>query len=84
MDFEINGLAHNQTKNRHGWSFLDLLDDIDGQFDRWGEQYIARGPWRGRAWGDTSTLNDPEAKAAAAAAARAEARRNHAAPITVL
>jgi hypothetical protein len=82
MKFEVGGLAHRQTMDRNGNSFLDLVDDIDGQWDRYGKQYFARGPWRGRKWDDVSTITDPQARLDAEAAARAEARRGFAAPVT--
>jgi hypothetical protein len=81
MEFEVGSVAYKQTQNRNGESFLDILDDVDAQFDRWGEQYIARGPWRGRAWGDTSKMTDPQQIEAARAAAQQEARRGRSAPV---
>lgn len=82
MKFEIGGLAYQQTKNRLGESFLDLVDDIGGQWARWGKQYIGRGPWRGEPWGAVSQITDPQARADAEAAARQEQRRAAAAPVS--
>lgn len=81
LEFEVGGEAYEQTKDKNGQSWLDLLDDIDGQYERWGKQYIKRGPWRGKRWGDISTLTDPEDIAAAQRAANAERARNRAAPL---
>lgn len=81
VEFEIGGKAYEQQKDRNGKSWLDLIDDIDGQYDRWGQQMFARGPWRGKPWGDFDHITDPEERKEAEAAAKAEARRNRAAPI---
>lgn len=81
IEFIVGSEAYEQTKDRNGVSWLDMLDDIDAQFDRWGQQFIKRGPWRGKKWGDTSVLSDPEEIAAAKTAAEAERRRNRAAPV---
>lgn len=81
IEFVVGSEAYEQTKDRNGVSWLDMLDDIDAQFERWGAQYIKRGPWRGKKWGDTSVLSDPEEIAAAKTAAEAERRRNRAAPV---
>lgn len=48
FEFEIGGLAYRQTQDTLGRSFLELADDIDAQYRRWGEQKIALGPWRGK------------------------------------
>ena len=31
--------------DRNGVTWLTLLDNVDGQVQRWGRQVIARGPW---------------------------------------
>lgn len=83
QEFEVvvGSKAYEQTKNRNGDTWLDLLDDVDGQYERWGQQRIARGPWRGRKWGDASTLTDAQDIADAKAAAERERKRNRAAPV---
>lgn len=81
VEFVVGSEAYEQTKDRNGNTWLDLLDDIDGQFERWGKQYIKAGPWRGKKWGDTSIYSTPEEVAAARQAAEAERRRNRAAPV---
>ncbi len=48
LEFEVGGRAHKEQFDRNGGSWLDLLDDIDAQYRRWGQQMIARGPWRGK------------------------------------
>lgn len=72
--------AYEQTKNRHGWSWLELADDVQGQYKKWGKQYFARGPWPGRRWDDTEGMT-PEEKQLAEAAAVAEAKRGRRAPV---
>lgn len=81
VEFEVGSPAYEQTKDRNGNTWLDLRDDIDGQFDRWGKQFFAVGPWRGRRWNDTKAVSDPEEARALADAAALEAKRNRAAPV---
>ena len=81
VEFEIGGTAWEQQKDRNGNTWLDLVDDIDAQWAKWGKQMFARGPWRGKSWIDFSHITDPAERAEAEAAAKAEARRNRAAPI---
>lgn len=81
VEFEIGGKAWEQQKDRNGNSWLDLVDDIDAQYDKWGKQMFARGPWRGKPWGDFDHITDPEERAQAEAGAKAEQRRNRAAPV---
>jgi hypothetical protein len=81
VEFEVGGKAWEQQKDRNGKSWLDMVDDIDAQFARYGKQMFARGPWRGKPWGDFSHISNPEERAEAEAAALAEARRNRAAPV---
>jgi hypothetical protein len=88
LEFEVGGAAHKQQINSKGKSWLDLVDDIDGQFDRWGKQYFAAGPWRGRSWADAPVpedITDPkeiaEYKAGIKVAEANERKRNRAAPI---
>jgi hypothetical protein len=81
VEFEIGGKAYEQQKDRNGNSWLDLVDDIDGQYSKYGKQMFARGPWRGKAWGDFSHITDPEERAEAEKAAKIEQQRNRAAPI---
>jgi hypothetical protein len=88
LEFEVGGKAHKQQINSKGKSWLDLVDDIDGQFERWGKQFFAPGPWRGRSWADSpvpSDITDPkeiaEYKAGIKVAEAAERKRNRAAPI---
>lgn len=33
------------TKNKHGVSWLDLVNDAEGQIEKWGEVRFAPGPW---------------------------------------
>lgn len=81
VEFVIGSEAYEQTKDRNGKTWLDLVDDIDAQYKRWGTQVIARGPWRGRQWDDFSHLSDPDEVKAAQAAAEAERRRSRRAPV---
>lgn len=89
FEFEVGGMAWNQTVDRTGFSYLSLVDDIDAQYERWGEQKFARGPWRGRR-GVTEkdiprSLNTEQERQQwledARAAQDAERRRGRAAPV---
>jgi hypothetical protein len=82
IEFDVEGEAYQQTLNKHGESWLDLRDDIDGQYDKYGTQYFAAGPWRGRKWGDTSLATNDEERKALELAAKAEMKRRRAAPLT--
>lgn len=82
VEFEIDGTAYNQTKDRQGFSWLSLVDDPGAQMRRWGEQKFARGPWPFTRWEEAvATLTDPVEVQEAQAAAEAERRRGRAAPI---
>lgn len=91
FEFEVGGKAYNQTLDRFGNTFLDLADDIDAQYQKWGEQKIASGPWRGKRVG--YTIQDAPREMTQAekvqwladmnAHAAAEARRGRAAPVHV-
>lgn len=48
IEFTVGSMAHKQTFNKHGKSWLDLADDEDAQYERWGKLYFRSGPWRGR------------------------------------
>ena len=48
FEVEVGSQAYKQTLDRTGRSWLDLIDDIDAQFDRWGMARFGPGPWRGR------------------------------------
>lgn len=80
VSFVRGSAAYEQTKNRNGWSWLELVNDPRGQYKKWGKQYFAPGPWPGRSWGDVEGL-PPEEQAAALAAAEAEAKRGRRAPV---
>lgn len=82
VEFVIDGAAYNQTKDRNGHTWLDLVNDPQGQYQRWGKVYFAPGPWPFEQWGSTRGLTDPTEIAAAEAAAAAERKRNRAAPVS--
>jgi hypothetical protein len=69
---------HQLTFDRLGNSWLDL--DLDAQFERWSEEKFRPGLWRGKKWGDVSTLSDPDEIADMERAAAAESKRRRAAP----
>lgn len=81
IEFVRGSVAHKQQLDRNGDSWLDLIEDIDAQFDKWGRQMIAAGPWRGRKWGDTSTLKDDDDIDSARRAAEVERKRGRKAPV---
>lgn len=80
-EFVVGSKAYEQQKDRNGNSWLDLRDDVEGQYARYGKQYFASGPWRGRPWGDTTGLTDPNEIAAARAVGDRERARNRAVPV---
>lgn len=85
MEFEVGGPAYEQTKDRNGDTYLDLVEDIDGQFERWGKQYFAPGPWRGKRWGEVPKgVTDEDAIRDIQEAARKQARIGRAAPVITL
>lgn len=45
------GVAWKSQYDRNGKSWLDYLDNIEGQYERWGNHVIGRGPWPGKKWG---------------------------------
>lgn len=45
IEVEVGTPAYERTKNIHGQSWLDLADDLQGQYAKWGRQYIASGPF---------------------------------------
>lgn len=46
------GKAWESQYDRNGKSWLDWLDDVEGQYARWGKQVFGRGPWPGKKWGE--------------------------------
>lgn len=81
LEFEVGGLAYQNTKDRFGQSWVDLAGDVDTQYERWGREMFRPGPWRGKKWGDTSNLTDPTEIADAKKAAEDERKRRRAAPV---
>lgn len=81
VDFVVGGTAYEQTKDRNGRSWLELRDDIDAQWTRYGKLMFASGPWRGKKWDQVSEFNSEVTSEEAIAAARKEAARRNAAPI---
>lgn len=72
LEFEIGSPAHRQTFNSKGESWLDLAGDLQAQYDRWGKQYLAVGPFvglRGEKFDDE--------------VARSDARRGRAVPLII-
>lgn len=47
LEFDRNGIAYKQTKDRNGNSWVDLAGDVQAQYDKWGKQYLGEGPFRG-------------------------------------
>lgn len=88
LEFVIGSEAHKQQLDRNGKSWLDLVDDIDAQYERWGDQYFAPGPWRGRKWESAPVPPDiidaveiSKYKIEIEEAAKKERRRGRAAPL---
>lgn len=59
IEFTVGSLAHKQTFNKHGKSWLDMADDEDAQYNRWGKLYFRSGPWRGRRLGQITMADLP-------------------------
>lgn len=91
FEFDLHGRAYEQTKNKFGVSYLDLVDDINAQYERWGEQKIGRGPWMGKR--ENFSVKDAPSELTGAdreqwvadmiAHQKAESRRSKAAPVMV-
>jgi len=81
VEFVVGSKAYEDTKDRNGSTFLDLVNDVRGQYQRWGAQYVAPGPWPFEQWGSTAGLTDADEIEAAQKAAEAERRRGRAAPV---
>jgi hypothetical protein len=82
VEFVVGSLAYEQTKDRNGWTWLDIAGDPAAQYRKWRKQYIGLGPWPGLPWGaiDTENLTPEEAEAARMAATK-EAERSRRAPV---
>lgn len=48
IEVEVGTPAYERTKNALGVSWLDLRDDLQGQYDKWRTQYIKGGPFIAR------------------------------------
>lgn len=48
MEFVIGSPAYNDTFDREGKTWLSMVNDIQAQYDRWGEQMLAPGKFVGR------------------------------------
>lgn len=51
--------AYRDTCDRHGRSWLDLVDDEQGQIGRWGKVMFRRGPWPGKRLLDAAAGYEP-------------------------
>jgi hypothetical protein len=41
----LTGWTIENSRDRHGFSFLDLVDDEEAQLAKWGKVMFRRGPW---------------------------------------
>lgn len=81
-EFEVGSEAYQQTFDRNGKTWLDLVDDEDGQYRRWGKRYLRPGPYRGKKWtADVSGITNVDDLRAIQEQVEAERRRGRAAPI---
>lgn len=93
LEFEPGGAAYEDTRDRNGFSWLDLRGDEFAQVERWGKVMFRAGPWPGKSLLDAASVpyaalkplnGGPAVQAPTeeelAAAAAAEARRGRAAP----
>lgn len=87
LEFVVGSTAHKQQFDLNGNTWLDLADDVDAQFEKYGDQFFAAGQWRGRSWEAASIPDDLDAgeknryRQELQAAAEKERRRGRAAPI---
>lgn len=93
IEFQPGGRAFRDTCDRHGRSWLELVDNEFGQVDRWGKVMFRRGPWPGKSWVDAAKVPfeslkphngvpvRPPTEAELERVASAEARRKRAAPV---
>lgn len=87
LEFVVGSLAHKQQFDINDNTWLDLADDIDAQFAKYGDQFFMSGPWRGRRWTEASIPEDLDAseriryQSEVTAAAQKEQQRGRAAPI---
>jgi hypothetical protein len=58
VEFVMGSQAYEQTKNRFGVSWLDLVDDDAAQYRKYGEVKFRRGPWRGARYDDVFARED--------------------------
>ena len=49
-----DGPEYNSTIDRNGNTWLDMLDDDQTQYRRFGKKMFARGPWPGKRWDEVS------------------------------
>jgi len=73
VEIVVGSPEYKRTLNRNGESWIDLLDDEDGQWNRWGRLMIRRGPYRWRA-GEEFDLE----------VAKADARRQRRVPVSAV
>jgi hypothetical protein len=81
--FPIGGRAIEQTKDRNGKSWLDMRNDDDAQYERYGKVYFREGNWPYKPW-EKLRLADLPADAKPAdleRAIQAERKRRRLAPI---
>jgi hypothetical protein len=62
LEFEIGGKAYNQQFDRNGNSWLNLVDDEEAQWAKFGKLMFRRGPFRGKRWGDSGVKGEPLAE----------------------
>lgn len=86
LEFDLNGGAYADTRDRNGRSWLELRDDDMAQIRRYGKVMFRSGPWPGLKLSEADVAFESLKGAAKpsdadlANAERAEAARNRAAP----
>jgi hypothetical protein len=90
LEFTPGSQPYEDTKDRHGVSWLSLVDDDFAQVEKYGKVMFRRGPWPGKSYGDAkfealrSLSGDGRVAmtdADLAAAESAERQRGRAAPV---
>ena len=81
LEFVIGSPAYKQQFDRNGDSWLSLVNDVSGQYRRYGRQVFAPGPWPGVSLEELAERATGDERKAFEQAADSERRRNRKAPL---
>jgi len=77
-EFVVGSEAYNQTLDRNGNSWTDIIGDEQAQYRKWGQRFLAPGPWTGLSYEEVIKRlpeGSPEAEDFKKAAVKAAAAR---------